>query len=287
MFKLKTLVLFIKAVTNILLFRPFGRIIYDVAGRYEDLDVVNLRSLEKLSVKFEKIKNDIAFLKNCQTFKVFPKFLCFNLPHSSQSDANIIRKRLLRSAIHKRITEKKRTETKLKKATEDVKNVLSGLDWFIIKRCIEKNVHKQTIKVVETHQKKLQHLTHNATLPDTADDVITNLSDYDLSDNEKLLLKNGLKYAIPPARILRSDVFTTFEMLNSYLTSEVKDKDDKKFIKCELSYLANNYATSYKPSNASLKKHSILKKLRNNKDIIITKPDKGNGVVIMNRTVTI
>ena len=28
-------------------------------------------------------------------------------------------------------------------------------------------------------------------------------------------------------------------------------------------------------------KHGILKKLRNNKDIVILRPDKGNGVVIM------
>ena len=32
-----------------------------------------------------------------------------------------------------------------------------------------------------------------------------------------------------------------------------------------------------------LKKHGILKKLRGNKDIVITHPDKGTGVVIMNR----
>ena len=32
-----------------------------------------------------------------------------------------------------------------------------------------------------------------------------------------------------------------------------------------------------------LKKHRILKKLKGNKDKVITHPDKGNGVVIMNR----
>jgi hypothetical protein len=55
-------------------------------------------------------------------------------------------------------------------------------------------------------------------------------------------------------------------------------------VKVDLAYLANNYTSSYKPSHASLKKHSILKKLKNNKNIIITRPDKGNGVVIMNQT---
>ena len=68
-----------------------------------------------------------------------------------------------------------------------------------------------------------------------------------------LLLKNGLRYAIPPVKILRSDVFTTFEMINTYLTSEITKADNSKFIKSELSYLANNYASSYKLSKSSLK----------------------------------
>ena len=33
----------------------------------------------------------------------------------------------------------------------------------------------------------------------------------------------------------------------------------------------------------ALQKHKILKKLRNNNNILITKPDKGNGVVIVHR----
>ena len=48
-----------------------------------------------------------------------------------------------------------------------------------------------------------------------------------------------------------------------------------------MSHLANSYYSNYKPTRAALKKHGILKKLRNNNDIAILRPDKGNGVVIM------
>ena len=54
-------------------------------------------------------------------------------------------------------------------------------------------------------------------------------------------------------------------------------------MRAELSQLANSYYSKCKPSTQTLKKHGILKNLRENKDIIITHPDKGNGVVIMNR----
>ena len=54
-------------------------------------------------------------------------------------------------------------------------------------------------------------------------------------------------------------------------------------LKAELSHLANSYVYNYQPSRRVLRQHSVLKKLQNNKDIVICKPDKGNGVVILDR----
>ena len=40
---------------------------------------------------------------------------------------------------------------------------------------------------------------------------------------------------------------------------------------------------NYKPSLRILRQHRILQNLRNNKDIIITKPDKRNRIVVLDR----
>ena len=48
--------------------------------------------------------------------------------------------------------------------------------------------------------------------------------------------------------------------------------------------MANTYVTSYKVSEKTLKKHRIWKKLQANKDIVITRPDKGNGVIIIDKS---
>ena len=50
-----------------------------------------------------------------------------------------------------------------------------------------------------------------------------------------------------------------------------------------LSYLANSYFYNYKPSPHTLRQHRVLRNLRKNKDIVIRKPNKGNGVVILDR----
>ena len=52
-------------------------------------------------------------------------------------------------------------------------------------------------------------------------------------------------------------------------------------IKAHLSYLANSYFYNYKPSPRTLRQHRVLRNLRKNKDIVITKPDKRNEVVIL------
>ena len=57
----------------------------------------------------------------------------------------------------------------------------------------------------------------------------------------------------------------------------------KSSLRSNLSHLANSYYSNYKPTRAALKKHGILKKMRNNKDIVILRPEKGSGVVIMNK----
>ena len=50
-----------------------------------------------------------------------------------------------------------------------------------------------------------------------------------------------------------------------------------------LLYLANYYFYNYKPSPCILRQHRILQNLKKNKDIVITKPNKGNGAVILDQ----
>ena len=64
--------------------------------------------------------------------------------------------------------------------------------------------------------------------------------------------------------------------------NNLKPEETKCQIKGDLSYLANSYFYNYKPPRV-LCQHHILQNFRKNKDIIITKPGKGNGVVILDQ----
>ena len=67
------------------------------------------------------------------------------------------------------------------------------------------------------------------------------------------------------------------------LLAILNPRKTKSQIKAHLSYLANSYFYNYKPSPRILRQHHVLPNLRKNKDIVITKPDKGNGVLILDR----
>ena len=64
-------------------------------------------------------------------------------------------------------------------------------------------------------------------------------------------------------------------------------KDERKSgeLKATSSNLANVYWSSYKPTQNTLRKHGILKKLRTRKDTVIVRPDKGSGVAILDRDI--
>ena len=83
---------------------------------------------------------------------------------------------------------------------------------------------KKNIDNKDTCEKKLKNLSKNFTMPFTLDEVITDLSNYQLSDTERDLLKYGLSYAKPPRSIDKTNIFTIFEKPNQYLCTELKDK---------------------------------------------------------------
>ena len=66
---------------------------------------------------------------------------------------------------------------------------------------------------------------------------------------------------------------------HSFLNN-LKSEETKSQIKA---HLANSYFYNYKPSPRILRQHRVLRNLRKNKDIVITKPDKGNGVIILDQ----
>ena len=243
-------------------------------------NIKDFRKYEKLQYKKNKLKLDIDFLNNCKQLGVYPKFLILKLPNVSNKDAVSIRKRFLRSAINKRNKKLQHVSKDLCLSENFLSKQLSTIDFYIL----TKSVTSHSKKSLYTQQKRLSSLTKDCSLPIfAANETITNLTHYELSQEESDLLKAGLYFSIQLLKIQKSEIFTTFEKIHRSFINNLTSDKTRSQIKAQVSYLANSYFYNYKPSPRILRQHRVLRNLRKNKDIVVTKPDKGNGVVILDR----
>ena len=105
-----------------------------------------------------------------------------------------------------------------------------------------------------------------------------------LTSQQIEVLKYGLSHSICPPRINKSDFFTCFELISGTMIKHLMDRKLKSKVVAGLSHIANSYALAHRPTVADLKKYKVLKDLKRNPNIVVLKPDKGNCVVIMERS---
>ena len=215
---------------------------------------------------------------------MYPKFLIFKLTNVSNEDALSIRKRLLHSAINKNNKKLHHLSKELSLSKNVLSTQLSTTDFYMYAKSVTSYNRKLLQKSLYSQQKKLSSLTRDCNLPIfTANKTFTNLTQYELSQEESDLLKAGLYFSIQPDKIRKLEIFTTFEKIHHAFLNDLKSEETKSQIKARLLYLANSYFYKYKTSPCILCQHCVLPNLRKNKDIVLTKPDKGNGVVILDR----
>ena len=122
--------------------------------------------------------------------------------------------------------------------------------------------------------------------------MITNLSDYVLSDIEKEALLKGLNFCIPPPKLKSGSYLSNFELLYGELNLKLLFngyEEEKLFFRKSLGEIAFSSMFNYNSNHHQLRnlpkeQMDALRLISKNKDIIITKPDKGSRIVILNRT---
>ena len=227
---------------------------------------------------------DVSFLKSCQRFNVFPKFICFQLPNVSKYDVIPIRKRLLKSAISKRCKERRRLQIEKDRLENKIKHELTGIDYFIFHKALLKNINREVHHIIQNHEKKLRMLTKNCILPFDSKETVTNISSHKLTFDENEALRFGLTHSIFPPYIKETDVFACFESIYQSMNSRLIDKNNVGKLKADLLHLAQPYVSSFRPLQKDIKTHKTLNQLRRNKEIVLLKPDKSNGVVVLHRS---
>ncbi|CAF0726153.1 unnamed protein product [Adineta ricciae] len=178
----------------------------------------------------------------------------------------------------------------------------------IFKQLIEQKLFKWTI----THNNKLHMLrnektsSHKQTTNAEKLNIIKNLSSRQLNNDETSALEHGLDYVFPPTKFDDQTFISNIENFFVNILGHTTDKRDYEEINADEQTIYNltptqlEYAKKIRSSCNSFRKiamkeitnqHHIskrtektLKNLSKDKSIIITRPDKGRGIVIINQS---
>ena len=209
-----------------MLSRKIINIYSDIAGKYGIVIVKDFRKYEKLDHKKNKVKLDIDFLNSCKQLGVYPKLLIFKLPNVSNKDALSSTKRLLRSAINKHNKELQHFSKELSLSENILSTQLSTIDFYILTKSLTSYNKKSLQKSLYTQQKKLSSVTRDCNLPIfTGNEAITNLTQYELFQEESDLLKAGSYFSAQPDKIRISEIFTSFEKIHRSFLNNLKSEE--------------------------------------------------------------
>ncbi|XP_037803032.1 uncharacterized protein LOC119597528 [Penaeus monodon] len=260
--------------------RPYGK---------HQLATERLRRTEKLSFRSKKLQRDIRFLNLCKNYDVTPRFVNFRVHNPLFTHTQTYRS-WCRVLLNREITTQTKKETsttvKLNDNVSLLKTTLSSLDFICIFRLIKNNVDNKLRRVDSIHNKKLLNLGINVQKKVNKDKVIFNFSDRILTEKQKDILSLGLDYCLPPTKATFHLFYLHFERLCNNLKNCNIYKNNFNNVTNDITTIAN---TTFKKFSRQVKQTcdseailSPLKTLKNDKTILITKPDKGRGVVILN-----
>ena len=262
--------------------------------RYGNKILKVIRKFEKLDYRLRKICTDIDFLNACVTYNLTPTFLRYRLSSKRLQRSNSYeqsQKLFLQEEISFKNVEKMNILGELKKIEQELKSVINTIDWnHISHKFIDGNIkaikrveHVQNYKLSQLMGEKLHH---------DPNEVIYNYSSYDLTESEKSLLVKGLNFSLPPRKLRFENHLLPFELLYRNIRDDESTDESLIHLKSKikdvgLSSLRLYNKKDHRFENISEKEFNAFSNLKNNKNIVIQKADKGNSVVILDRSIYI
>ncbi len=258
--------------------------------KYDVATLSSHRLLERKLRKLKKAQLDLNFLLTCKLNNVVPNFLKFKLYKSSLYNSDFYHDSVL-YLLNLEITSKEKSIAHLNidalRLEKALTQSLTFIDNIYVRSKLSKVISVFCATVEKIHNQKFNKLGVSVPKFSFNNNVIFNHSSYHLSNRENFLLSLGLDFSLPCFKPKFVDYFLPFEKLATVIKPICNPDTFIKFRK-DCSNLA--YSTFTRPKQniwyPFLKQPdiNILKKLSQNKNLVITKPDKGKGVVLLDRS---
>ena len=255
---------------------------------YEQLHI--FRKLERSLQICVKSAADIKFMNFCLENQLLPKFTNFKLydVYAVESrECTGLRRKILLRALE---TKKNNLENEGKRSIEFLLELKRCSKQRIFYPCVlmlKRIICKLESDVTHTHVKKLRSLYGGYVyLPKHADNVI-NISNYELTDTELSLLKKGLNFSIKKKVKPLEQKIAMERLFYDIVEQSAKNKvvlNEDEHLKIKLKNFSLRNPNDKSQNNLSQEEHAACRSLRSNSNIVIQRPDKGGGVVVMSKS---
>ena len=237
-------------------------------------------------MKLHNLKSSNQLLHESLLNGVIPKWLLFRIKRSKLKHSSSIEGIFLKNEICKNEALLVKLHANYKTQFDDVYENLSFTDFIALMKYITFLCKRTDMNHKKKNQQTLNWL-RSCRYGSVKKQQINNLSSYQLTENEQLALSFGLNFSLPAAKVNREEVITSFEMFHEQIKKHKPVSNaELKVFKSSLGALAHRYTRGNSEPNPCVPVKDLrrsISELKRNDSIIITKPDKGSGVVILDK----
>ena len=261
--------------------------------RYGQETLKIYKKVTDTSRQLEKATLDLEFLRTCKTYDIVPKFLRFKLYRKNLQSTQLYKSwqvKLLNLEIDEKRKRINFLETSRETNFSSFFRDLSVFDRLLLNQCIKSHVNSYVSSVKLTHKHKLENLgIFNELRPVEPEKIVHNYSSITIPSRIKTLLAFGLDFQLPIYKLDFCKFFTPIEKIAHSLSNE-RSHDIPEFYE-KLRQISYKFYYSFKPTkvfSAIFGKCEInlLREFsrKHKGSIVISTPDKGKGVVIVDRS---
>ena len=275
--------LFLKAIY---LFASTVNLFKYLRRRHDHQLVHELNKVITLKGKCVRNEEGISFLRKCLDYHVTPTDVRNRVRKAKPKQPVGIERAFIKDDIEKKkdFLEKVKEEYRLRLGSSLRR--LSFLDRIRFAKLVNSTTERLRKQNKTRNDKTLQRLLKTQQGQGVLrHDTVFNLTDIELTDIEKDVLCRGLNFGIPP-HLVREEIEAEFELCWKQLETVPTTDDRRRECKTALANEAQKYVNAkVDRTGYTLNKEHLqtMKQLKKNKNIVISRPDKGSGVVILNR----
>ena len=261
-------------------------------SKYGEETLLTFRKVEKLSLKLQKSKCDLEFIRLCIIYQLTPTFLHIKMWKKRIKRTNEFKQfqqHCLKNEFKTRHADSIKYEKQIKPLMENLSNTMQFSDFNKLQKYLFERSKELTDKTTRVHEKKLTKLNGGPVgqnFLSLKNKLIHNLSSHELSPTEERILSRGWDFCIETKLNNTIDLKTDIEQNIKKLESSCHHNSTFSSICNEIGQLSSRLikqVTNKRIRNISDDEYQALMSLKKNRNIIICKADKGNCIVLLNK----